>query len=65
MNVVETYRRLDGTQQYEIVIDNPSYPDPFQSGPVRNTIRFGSRVRPASGDAIQPGRDGFHLNGRF
>lgn len=25
-------QRLNGQQQYEIVINNPSYPDPFQSG---------------------------------
>src|SRR5206468_3596338 len=34
---VEDQRRLDGTRQFELVIDNPSYPDPFQSGTMRNT----------------------------
>jgi TonB dependent receptor-like, beta-barrel len=31
-NIVETQLRLDGTRQYEIVVNNPSWPDPFQSG---------------------------------
>jgi hypothetical protein len=35
--MVEDQRRLDGTRQFELVIDNPSYPDPFQSGTIRNT----------------------------
>src|SRR5689334_14344762 len=35
MTVFENQRRLDG-RQYEIVIDNPSYPDPFQAGTLRN-----------------------------
>ena len=30
-----TQRRLDGTRQLEIIIDGPSYPDPFQSGRLR------------------------------
>lgn len=30
--VVREMLRLDGTRQYEIVINNPSYPDAFQSG---------------------------------
>ncbi len=32
--VVREVLRLDGTRQYEIVINNPSYPDPFQFGDV-------------------------------
>jgi hypothetical protein len=32
---VITLRRFDGTRQFEIVIDNPSYPDPFLAGSVR------------------------------
>src|SRR5438094_995007 len=36
ITMVEDQRRLDGTRQFEIVIDNPSYPDPFQTGTVRN-----------------------------
>src|SRR5262249_24020741 len=35
MNILADQRRLSG-RQYEIVIDNPSYPDAFQSGAVRN-----------------------------
>lgn len=38
-STVETQRRLDGTHQFEIVIDNPSYPDPFAAGTVRNTLQ--------------------------
>jgi hypothetical protein len=38
VTTLETQRRLDGARQYEIVIDNPSYPDPFQAGTVRNTL---------------------------
>jgi hypothetical protein len=34
----ESQRRLDGTRQFEIVIDNPSYPDPFQAGTLRKTF---------------------------
>jgi hypothetical protein len=30
--------RLDGRRQYEIIIDNPSYPNPFQGGTIRNTL---------------------------
>src|SRR5712671_1440783 len=29
--IVETQKRLDGSREYEIVINNPSYPDPFQN----------------------------------
>ena len=35
--MVDDQRRLDGTRQFEFVIDNPSYPDPFQAGTIRNT----------------------------
>ena len=37
-NHVENQRRFDGTRQFEIVIDNPSYPDAFASGVVRQTF---------------------------
>lgn len=37
--LVETQRRLDGTRQTETVIDNPSYPDPFAAGTVRQSMR--------------------------
>jgi len=37
ITIVEDQRRLDGTRQFELVIDNPSYPDPFQAGTIRNT----------------------------
>ena len=32
---VELERRLDGTRQVEVIIDNASYPDPSESGSVR------------------------------
>jgi hypothetical protein len=35
---VQNQRRFDGTRQYEIVIDNPTYPDPFAGGTVRSTL---------------------------
>ena len=37
-NMVETQRRLNGTHQFEIVIDDPSYPDPFVAGTIRQTV---------------------------
>jgi hypothetical protein len=36
-DLFETQRLLDGTRQYEIIIDSPSFPDPFESGTLRNT----------------------------
>ena len=38
IDLVEGQRRLDGTRQFEIVIDDPSYPDPLQSGTVQNLL---------------------------
>jgi hypothetical protein len=38
LDYVQTQMRQDGTRQYEIVIDNPSYPDPFQAGTLRSTL---------------------------
>jgi hypothetical protein len=35
--LVETQRRFDGTRQYELVIDDPAYPDPFAAGTIRQT----------------------------
>jgi hypothetical protein len=37
--MVENQRRFDGTRQYEIVIDNPTYPDPFAGGTIRQTLQ--------------------------
>lgn len=34
---VATQMRFDGTRQFEIVIDEPSYPDPFAAGTIRET----------------------------
>jgi hypothetical protein len=36
--LIENQRRLDGTRQFEIVIDDPSYPDPFAAGTRRETF---------------------------
>ncbi|MBI4471190.1 MAG: hypothetical protein HY646_00885 [Acidobacteria bacterium] len=36
MNHIENYRRRDGVQQYELIIDRPSFTDPLQSGAARN-----------------------------
>jgi hypothetical protein len=35
--VIQNLRRLDGTRQYETLIDYPGYPDPFSSGAVSVT----------------------------
>jgi hypothetical protein len=35
---IEIQRRLNGVRQYEVVIDNPSYPDPFLAGTLRNIL---------------------------
>jgi hypothetical protein len=35
LNILADQRRLSG-QQYEIIVDNPSYPDALQSGAIRN-----------------------------
>jgi hypothetical protein len=36
LNLIEGYRRRDGVRQYELIIDNPSFSNPLQSGAVRN-----------------------------
>ncbi len=38
INTIEANRRFDGTRQFEIIVDNPSFPDAFQAGSVRNTF---------------------------
>jgi hypothetical protein len=38
LNVVEQQMRLDGTRQFELIVDRASYPDPFQAGTIRNTL---------------------------
>jgi hypothetical protein len=38
IGMVENVRRFDGTRQFEIVVDDPSYPDPFGAGTVRQTF---------------------------
>ena len=38
LDLVETQRRFDGNRQYEIVIDRPSFPDPFQAGTARTLL---------------------------
>jgi hypothetical protein len=37
-SMVENQMRFDGTRQFEIVIDNPTYPDPFAGGTIRQTL---------------------------
>lgn len=32
LTLIEEVTRLDGTRQYEVVVSDPSYPDPFASG---------------------------------
>lgn len=39
LNIVEAQQRLDGVRQYEIVVDRPSYPNPFQSGTINPLSR--------------------------
>lgn len=38
INEVENQHRLNGTHQFELVIDNPTYPDPAGSGSIRTTF---------------------------
>ncbi len=38
IGMIENQRRHDGTRQFEIVIDNPSYPDPFGGGTIRQSL---------------------------
>lgn len=35
--MVDAVRRFDGTRQFELVVEDPSYPDPFDAGEVRQT----------------------------
>src|SRR5262249_11468753 len=43
--VIETVKRGDGSRQYEIVINNASYPEPFQSGTATISPPTSVRVR--------------------
>lgn len=43
--VLNTLARLDGTRQHEIVISNPSYPDPFLTGDVTIVPPSSRRIR--------------------
>jgi hypothetical protein len=51
-NMVQMQRRLDGTRQYEIVINNPTWPDPFQGGDV--TVKMPTSVRVTDPDLVAP-----------
>jgi hypothetical protein len=51
-SMVQTQRRLDGTRQYEIVINDPSWPDPFQSGDV--TVKLPTSVRVTAPSLVAP-----------
>jgi hypothetical protein len=50
-SMVANQRRFDGTQQFEVVIDNPSYPDPFVGGTIRQTL---PSVRVTDPDLVAP-----------
>ena len=50
-SMVANQRRFDGTRQFEVVIDNPSYPDPFAGGTVRQTP---PSVRVTDPDLVAP-----------
>jgi hypothetical protein len=49
--MVENVRRFDGTRQFEIVIDNPPYPDAFAGGTVRQRL---SSVRVMDANMVAP-----------
>jgi hypothetical protein len=51
-DILNTLARLDGTRQHEIVISDPSYPDPFQSGDVTVVPPASRRVR--ANDLVAP-----------
>ena len=38
LNVREDQERLNGIRQFETIIDNPSFPNPFESGLIRETF---------------------------
>jgi hypothetical protein len=38
IGMFENQRRFDGTRQFEIILDNPSYPDAFGAGTFRQTF---------------------------
>lgn len=43
LNTLEDVLRLDGTRQYELVVSDPSYPDPFAAGGAAEVIPPRSR----------------------
>jgi hypothetical protein len=49
--MVENQIRFDGTRQFELVVDNPSYPDPFVGGTIRQTF---PSVRVTDPDLVAP-----------
>jgi hypothetical protein len=50
--MVRVQRRLDGTRQHEIVIKNPSWPDPFQGGDV--SVNLPTSVRVTDPNLVAP-----------
>lgn len=54
LNYLANQRRLDGARQLEIIVDGPSYPDPFQAGRLRE--------RRPSIRVIDPGLHNGHLS---
>lgn len=53
LDTIENQRRFDGQRQFEIVIDQPSYPDPFVGGTIRQTF---PSVRVTDPDLVSPYR---------
>ncbi len=51
-DIIQQQRRFDGSRQYEIVVNNPSWPDPFQSGDV--TVVPPSSIRVTDRDLTTP-----------
>ena len=50
--IVEIQRRFDGTRQIQTLINNPSYPDPFQGGTI--TVIPPSSIRVTDPDIVAP-----------
>ncbi len=51
MTTMETQERLNGARQYELVVDNPTFPNPFEGGTIRNTL---PSVRAIDPDMVAP-----------
>ena len=51
-DIIQQQQRLDGARQYELVVNDPSFPDPFKSGSV--TVTPPSSVRVTDPDIATP-----------